>query len=574
MPEYKYTLTRYCLRNGQLTLPQSMLELFPSEGSFKVLDTRQNEEFTLHVDAPRVVGGVDGFFKLHDLEVNDAVLIRLQDDGHYAFTPFKSARKPYDRAAPDALKALAEQRVALSEAEMQALYPDLEPRTLADAVAKDDRFTFKKGRWHVAASAETSAGTGKGVTVGASGKEAAGGGLNKEVMSKEVLSRQTSDNEASSAENPNAENPNAESSDVGNPNPHNSNPRNLNTRNLNKEPLRLEAETSPAQSATASAEPKPHLPATKPFFEAPFARLRDATKTGKAKRASVTPYPRVVIFPGDTGLNSEQEPGDLSQQKRAKSLLVALGYRVEGLAHGQLLAHADLGRRYYSVLVHVLPERVKPDLAALSARRREVGSTYAALFGHALDLASYEAPADVAHTSLWSWTALGRLENVLGVLPVGPVDLESHFERDGLFEKGFDRFERGVQDRVRERGTFSAVLQHLAALKAPAVFVLDDVLDEEVGREDALKVLDLLGQAPFHLVSKVDSGEFCLRFKVSDALLKLSEYALSLRVHLPSRRTARFQGGEDESTPLEGFAAAETETDTEVAVTFQTNRGR
>ncbi len=537
MPEYKYTLTRYCLRNGQLTLPQSMLELFPSEGSFKVLDTRQNEEFTLHVDAPRVVGGVDGFFKLHGLEVNDAVLIRLQDDGSYAFTPFVSARKPYERTAPEALKAVAEQRVALSQAELQALYPDLEPRALADAVARDDRFTFEKGRWHVAPPARETA-------------DAA----STEPASTEPASTEPASTRLASAKFAGTEFASAKAA------------VRKTVRETPKEPLKLEAEPR-------REDAPPQLPATEPPRESAFARLRDAVTPGKAKRASVTPYPRVVIFPGDTGLNSEQDPGDLSLQKRAKSLLNALGYRVEGLAHGQLLAHADLGRRYYSALVHVLPERSKPDFAALLARRREVGSTYAALFGHALDLTSYEAPAEVAHTSLWSWTALGRLENVLGVLPVGPIDLESHFERDGLFEKGFERFERDVQNRIRERGTFSAVLQHLAALKAPAVFVLDDVLDDTVGREAALSVLDLLGQAPFHLVSKVGSGEFCLRFKVSDALLKLSEYALSLRVHLPSRRTERLQGSDDAfkdfDPPLEP-----AETDAEVAATFQTKKGR
>lgn len=489
MPEYKYTLTRYCLRNGQLTLPQSMLELFPSEGSFKAVDTRQNEEFTLHVAAPRTIGGVEGFFKLHGLVVNDAILIRLQDDGHYAFTPLARVRKVNDRPALD---ALAEQRVALSEAEMQTLYPDLEHHVLADSLAQDERFTLKKGRWHIVDAQPESTST-----ADVSGQDAA----------------------------------------------------------------EREVET-PLSTDAAPNSGLPQLPAARPSFESSFARFREnVAKSSKAKRASVTPYPRVVIFPGDSGLNSEQEPSDLSLQQRAKSLLGALGYRVEGLAHGQLLAHADLGRRYYSVLVHVLPERTKPDFAALLARRREVGSTYAALFGHALDLTSYEAPAELARTSLWSWSALGRLENVLDVLPVGPVDLESHFESDGLFEKGFDRFENSVQQRIQERGTFSAVLTHLAALRAPAIFVLDDVLSAEVNREEALKVLELLSQAPFHLVSKVDSGEFCLRFKVSDALLKLSEYALSLRIHLPSRRTERLQGSKTDP-------AFETE-DEAVAVTFQ-----
>ena len=124
---------------------------------------------------------------------------------------------------------------------------------------------------------------------------------------------------------------------------------------------------------------------------------------------------------------------------------------------------------------------------------------------------------------------------------LSPFDLETFFERDGLFDHGFDRFEKMIDKRVAERGAFSGVLTHLASMKAPVVFMLDQVVDNDISREQALKVLDVLSQAPFHLVTKVDNGEFCLRSKIYDALLNFSDYAISLRNRLPQRRTERIQ---------------------------------
>ena len=112
-------------------------------------------------------------------------------------------------------------------------------------------------------------------------------------------------------------------------------------------------------------------------------------------------------------------------------------------------------------------------------------------------------------------------KGVLGAVPLSPVDLESHFERDGLFDKGLKRFELDVQKRIAERGTFSAVLTRLADMKAPTVFMLDEAVDIDLTREQVLEVLESLSQAPFHLISKVDSGEFCLRYRVSDSALEL-----------------------------------------------------
>lgn len=267
----------------------------------------------------------------------------------------------------------------------------------------------------------------------------------------------------------------------------------------------------------------------------------------------VSPAPRAGLFLSDAGLNSASlPPGDPAKTKRAREAFTTLGYRVEGLAHGQLMLHADYGRRFERVLVHVLPDGQRLDWAALLARRRESGATHMAVVGDHRDLHRLVAPADLAKATLWSWAGLQRVIELSATMPIGPFDLAPHFERDGLFEYGLDRFERAVAKRVQERGTFSAVLERLALMKAPAVFMLEDVAGSaDVPREQALRVLERLCDAPWHLVSRVDSGEFCLRYRVHDALDQIGAYAASLRTRLPERQRDRVRGLPDDVDPIE-----------------------
>ncbi len=450
--DFKYSLTRICLRTGQLTLPLAMLELFPNEGEVLAFDTNSGREFDLLMKGPRTVAGLQDFFELHQLEVNDQLLIRLLEDGRYALTAVTRPKK-VDYSRPEAtakiLDDLAELASPFSEAEIRGLYPDLPADfDLAAAVGQDGRFVKYEGRWQLANAVAPA-------------------------------------NEA-----------------------------------LDELELIDPAETSLDKQAK---EPK----------EVP----------NKKRQAMVTPYPRGVMFPGDAGLNSEQEPNDLSLHGKAREVLQDFGFRIEGLSHGQLMAHADLGRRHYSVLVHIHPQGAHLDWAAVLARRRETGATYLAVFGEHRDLLKQHSPAGLAQATLWSWEAIARAQDLVQTVPVSPFDLEPHFQRDGLFEYGLERFEKSVGKRIAERGNFSAVLARLASMKSPAVFMLEDVVvDADIPRDQVLKVIDLLAQAPFHLVTRVDSGEFCLRHSVSQGLLQLSEYALSLRDRLPSRRTERLQG--------------------------------
>jgi hypothetical protein len=283
-------------------------------------------------------------------------------------------------------------------------------------------------------------------------------------------------------------------------------------------------------------------------------RLGDARPVDRSSAAPVrvSPAPRPALFAADVGLNSASlPPGDPAKTKRAREAFATLGYRVEGLAHGQLMLHADFGRRFERVLVHVLPDDQRLDWAALLARRREAGATHLAVVGDHRDLHRLVAPADLAKSTLWSWAGLDRVLEMAAVMPIGPFDLEAHFERDGLYEYGLDRFERTIAKRVQERGAFSTVLERLALLKAPAVFLLEDVAGSaDVPREQALRVLERLAEAPWHLVSRIDSGEFCLRYRVHDALDQIGAYAASLRLRLPERQRDRVRGLPDDIEPI------------------------
>jgi hypothetical protein len=63
-------------------------------------------------------------------------------------------------------------------------------------------------------------------------------------------------------------------------------------------------------------------------------------------------------------------------------------------------------------------------------------------------------------------------------------------------------------------------------------------------------VLERLAEAPWHLVSRIDSGEFCLRYRVHDALDQIGAYAASLRLRLPERQRDRVRGLPDDIEPI------------------------
>lgn len=454
--DYKYTLTRICLRSGQLSLTQSMVAMFPEAGTITALDAEKNTEFELQVEKRRI-NGLSKFFQTHHLDVNDEIHISAIDDTHFLFAPLKRNQRPPEKKGSGAGQ-LAEkillQGVPLAESEIKALFPELtKSLDVHGELSRDNRLELKAGRW-----------------------------------------QQKTYQQASLPEQAQAE----------------------------AEPLELlsndQGSSKPAETPRQFAED----------LETPsVTSYRTGPKTPKAGLASATQYE------------------DLDGHNRARDLLKQFGYRVDVLDSGQLLAHADLGRHNYSVYVHVLPEHSQLDWSTLLTRRRDTNASYGAVFGDHRDLLRLGAPAGMARATLWSWSGLARVKDLMQVVPISPYDLESHFEKDGLFEQGKERFEKTIGDRVAERGVFSSVLSRLAGMRSPCIFMLDDVVDEQLSREQVLKVLENLSGAPFHMIAKVGNGEFCLRNKVSESLEHISKYALSLRERLPNRNTERLHAYSD-----------------------------
>jgi len=576
--EYRYPLTRHCLRNGALTLPRTMLGLFPEEGVIAAVDTRRDLELELEATGPRTVAGLDEFFAVHDLDVNDEILIRPLEDGRFAFTPLPRPRKP-DYARPGAVAALldelAEAELAANEVEIRALYPhlpgDFDLRGLLEA---DDRFVFFEARWHARAALERRLDEDEAQR--RAPRARAGSGAQSAAAPLGAQAAVPQPPGPAPQDRPGPERGHADA--VG--------PAGVPGAGEARQGALWQ---STWQDAWQPGEPTPWREVGRGAPEPEEADRRDAAMSSGdvAERESVAPPdgaqtgaadgdvpasgsppsvrerrapPRQSsVFPGDAALMRDDEDDDeidLERVGRAREMLQAFGFRVEALGQGQLMVHAELGRRGYTALVSALGYGQRLDWAALLARRRETGARYLAVFGDHRDLQRLQAPAELARATLWSWEGLQRARTLRQSVPVSPFDLELHFEREGLFGHGLERFEKNVATLVAERGAFSEVLTRLAGLKAPTVFLLEDLAGGgTLSRDLVLKVLERLSEAPFHLVARVGQGEFCLRLPVGDGLANLVDYASSLRGRLPSRSRERLTGlGEPEWLQAEGRA--------------------
>jgi hypothetical protein len=219
---------------------------------------------------------------------------------------------------------------------------------------------------------------------------------------------------------------------------------------------------------------------------------------------------------------------------RAAAIFAQLGFRVSAAGPG-LLLECRLAAGSFRVLAHVAAAEGKPDWVSLLEQRDQAGADGLALIGDAPELLRLGAAAGLAKASLWSWSGLERVADYATSVPVSPLDLESHFRSDGMFEAGLDRFEKEIRNRISERGAFSAVLTRLAALGDSAVFQLDDVLGD-TSREHAELVLEQLGHSPFQLVVWTAPGRYYLRGSVTAGLQQLGDYASSLLRQLPRSR--------------------------------------
>lgn len=537
--EFRYPLTRYCLRSGTMTLPQAMVGLFPEGRSVTALDTKSGAEHLLTLEPPRTVTGLGELYRANRLAVNDELQVRALDDGRFAITPVTRQRVP-DYSTEEGLAALLDElheaSARLSEQEIRAVHDVPEDVDLDTALRADGRFALHEGRWVNASTLVVE------------------DEVHPPVVSIDLAGEVELEDDPVAAADPVA---------VGVPSPR---------HELNApadEPARAAAdagrgEEQAAQAMFAGAESSAPqsagfspqsaagqgLPQQAGLWaqelagpDAPGAAGHDVQRTVVERRAVRTPF---AVEEAEDYDEPASEVTELTS--RFRRVMGPVGYRIEPVGKGQLRLVAAMGRRTYKVLAQLLTRSERLDWAELLSKRRGDDYRHLAVVGDHHDLLRLTGPAELARATLWSWQGLERMASLRRTVPLSPIDLEPHFERDGLFEHGLQRFEATIAERVAERGALSEVLSRLNQLRAPAVFLLEDlVADMNMSRDRALAILERLTAAPFHLVARVDHGEFVLRQSVASALSGLSSYALALKDQLPERQVEKLTGlGEPE----------------------------
>ena len=233
---------------------------------------------------------------------------------------------------------------------------------------------------------------------------------------------------------------------------------------------------------------------------------------------------------------------------RARDAFVALGYEVAAGRGGTLQLTANLGRVRQAVLARVLDEGDRPDWNALLQAVRAEPADHLALVGDVRDLTRLERPARGARATLWSWDGLERARTLAETVPIGPLDLAPAFEDAGLHGVGIERFEARIDARLQEQAAFSAVAERLAALRAPAVFTVDDLRsDERLPRETIVAELERMAGPPLQWTERRGPGTFALRQDIRQALERLASFARSLAPGLPDPTRPRVRGDEGAS---------------------------
>lgn len=620
MPEYRYPLTRVCLRGGAMTLPRTMIGLFPTEGSFVAVDALTGAEHTLYMSHPRVVAGLGPMFREHGLEVNDELVISQAGESRYMVTPvlrstLHGAAGDSEGVAEDVL-ATAEQPageggLADDDGEGPSADGDHGGAAHAAAEADQDYGAAEAGAtgdvsYHSVGGVETQAGAeteteATGEPDGAAGQvpgQAAGStpgyGLDPRAAVTEAESA-LADLEGAGAQVGGREEPrqgtlwgegsvsggsvSGGSLDEGSLDGGAVSGRGVSGGSVNGgavvdagvtevrsgHPVAAPAADGSTEAALPEGSPgaEPGVVAVQPAAN-PEDVVQETPPDQPAEQAGSPAAWPVAHRAGDEergpsrarqagrGAAFEDEDDNdaalaaIALTSRVRRVFSPVGFRIEPLAAGVAYLHAEMGRRRYKVLVQTLRSGERLDWAGLLSRRRNSPANYLAVMGDRADLVRLTNPANLARATLWSWEALARLEELHGSVAVTPLDLESHFDRDGLFEQGLKRFEQGVAARIAERGAASEVLTRLARLRAPTVFLLEELAqDVNFSRDAVLRILDRFSEAPMHLVAKVDNGEFLLRQPVDEALASLAAYADSLRQRLPNTRREVITGLDD-----------------------------
>src|SRR5690606_7250124 len=133
---------------GELSLPRSLKGMFAPGAPVMAVGSTTGTRHELALEGDRVLKGMCEFFREHNLDVNDTILIRPAADGSVTFTPQKREDKP-DYSGPQAADRIVTtvlEASPVTEAEARALLKGLpHDFDLAGVLRKSGRFRVKAG---------------------------------------------------------------------------------------------------------------------------------------------------------------------------------------------------------------------------------------------------------------------------------------------------------------------------------------------------------------------------------------------------------------------------------------------
>lgn len=439
--EYRYPLTRLCIRTGALTLPARLITLFPDEGTVLLRDNEHEVEVLASVPEARVVTGLAEYFSDLEVEVNDNLYLTPQTDGSFTMRLVKRPRREriHVEVEPDDIPEV----VAVTSEPPAAPEPKLAPEPEHPAVpAETAPPAWQRGP----ASPQVST---------------PAWGLFTEVD---------------------------------------------------------EPEETP--------DPEPEF--TERAFETPM--FSETTASRQASEQASEP----VREPQHTFDEVAHTVPLADLQDRLTAELAPFGFTTEIVADDLVAAYAQLGSKSYSVLFRILPAKERLDWGVLLTLRRGGTYDYVAIIGEHHDLIGVSNPAAVARTTLVSWDALARANQLRRGVPITALDFEPYLKEIGLFEEGLAHFEDEVASKLAARGNLSELLTTLAPRHAPSVLSvteLDAALGDLAGGE-LEQLITLLTGAPFHLFERLSDREVLLTRRVSEMLDAVGLYTESLAAQL------------------------------------------
>lgn len=151
-PEVRVSLTRVCLRSGEVAIPHRAREAFEEAGTLRARDVEEDQEHELEVTDNGRLAGLKPFMERRELAVNDVIVLRAGRDGSYVLTarthPRSSRRDA--RAVRRAVASLLEGGPRRSIEELREDFGLAEDAPLRAALEREPALERRAGRWGLA----------------------------------------------------------------------------------------------------------------------------------------------------------------------------------------------------------------------------------------------------------------------------------------------------------------------------------------------------------------------------------------------------------------------------------------